>query len=135
MSKIKSTGRDETIVINNTSAPDTMYHVQVTPTTDGSITGTPNTINFSLYIICEHMSNCSDYPMMCGTCKHNKGKKSHYEPVDVPHMWPHYYTPNITPRVTCEPTINVTHSEPANIQYNNTRVVVSKAPTTPEPKD
>ena len=29
---------------------------------------------------CEHKDECIDYPFKCKTCRHNKGKKSHYAP-------------------------------------------------------
>ena len=31
-------------------------------------------------IICDKKGNCTDHPLRCATCVHNKGKKSHYEP-------------------------------------------------------
>ena len=46
-------------------------------------------------IACEFKDRCSDYPTSCKTCKHNKGKKSHYEPTRTyyqptyPTYWPY----------------------------------------------
>ena len=38
---------------------------------------------------CPHHRDCTDYPMSCDICRHNRGKRSHFDP-DIP---PYYPTP------------------------------------------
>jgi len=33
------------------------------------------------WIICLYKNNCVSYPYKCRKCRHNKGKKDHFEPL------------------------------------------------------
>jgi hypothetical protein len=45
-------------------------------------------------VICTMKGDCTDFPLRCATCGHNKGKKSQYEP-DHPKRIDPYQSPYI----------------------------------------
>ena len=41
-------------------------------------------------IECNYKGKCISYPVKCGSCKHNSGKRDYYEP-DFGPYWRRYY--------------------------------------------